>query len=613
MSDSSVPHSAPRRWDAPFDPGLTSKLVSSLLLAPQSPDKLPEEEAQILRTLNRIREAPALKDIDPARFPTHLPLDGILLNDARVLTKNKNEIIVREGDYGNSAFVILHGSATLIADRLPGDMLGRGRREKKGVLAAVKGALRRKGIPEARKHHTQRHQATSPEDQSPRIFLQDAPMVLEHNRTHQIHTGELFGEIAALGRCPRNATIIAAEDDTEILEIRWQGLRDLMSFAPEFKEYVEERYRTYGLRPLLEAVDVIRGLDPTRVDRLVEKTRVERHGRFDWYGTYQQILSASSPSDRLENEPMILQESDYINGLIIVRGGFIRVSHRYHDGERTIAYLGMGQTYGLTELIHNSAHPDDIIPSHHSLRAIGYVDLLVIPSHLVEEHIIPHLSPEEIEQHRESLMAWRHTGGMDSSPRGHLQAREQLGPGIMEFLMDKRTINGSSAMLINLDRCTRCDDCVRACASTHDGNPRFIRYGDTREGIQVTQACLHCHDPICMIPCPTGAIHREDSGEVVINDSTCIGCSSCASNCPYDNIQMVEIRDKNDLPQFPVHTTEDGDHSNLFSEGALKRATKCDLCHDQKAGPACIRACPHDALERFNMQDIDSVAQWLSR
>ena len=60
-------------------------------------------------------------------------------------------------------------------------------------------------------------------------------------------------------------------------------------------------------------------------------------------------------------------------------------------------------------------------------------------------------------------------------------------------------------------------------------------------------------------------------------------------------------------------TTDDGERSDLFSEGALKRATKCDLCHDQKAGPACIRACPHDALERFNMQDIDSVAQWLSR
>jgi Fe-S-cluster-containing dehydrogenase component len=200
------------------------------------------------------------------------------------------------------------------------------------------------------------------------------------------------------------------------------------------------------------------------------------------------------------------------------------------------------------------------------------------------------------------------SGGMEA-----LKASDRLGPGVLEFLMDKRTINGSAAMLIDLDRCTRCDDCVRACASTHDGNPRFIRYGDRDRSIQVTQACLHCHDPICMIPCPTGAIHREESGEVVINDNTCIGCSACADNCPYDNIQMVEIRDEKGAPQFPSRESATRGLVDDTSQGTLRRATKCDLCYDQLAGPACVRACPHDALERFDMQNLKALDRWLAR
>ena len=613
MSTELTSPSIPQRWDSPFDSLLAPEIIALLLQDAPLPEELPDEAVRALQMLIRVKSAPALAGIDPTRFPQHLPLDGILLNDARLLTKDINEIIIREGDYGNSAFVILRGSVTLIADNLPAHLLGRGSREGKGFMAMIKGALRRKGDPEARVHHTERFEAGSDQGDAPSIFLQDVPRVLDGSRTHTIHAGEMFGEIAALGRCPRNATIISAEANTEILEIRWQGLRDLMSFAPEFKEHVEDRYRQFGLRPLLQGLEIIRRLDPAHVETLVQETRFERHGRFDWYGTYQKLLSASSAADRLRNEPMILMESDYINGLMIVRGGFVRVSHSHHGGEKTISYLGMGQTYGLTEILHNHAHPDEIIPAQHSLRAIGYVDILVIPTHLVEECIIPSMTPSEVAEHSRPLRTQSETDDLALSDHSTLDARERLGPGMMDFLMDKRTINGSAAMLIDLDRCTRCDDCVQACASTHDGNPRFIRYGDHQEGVQVAQACLHCHDPICMIPCPTGAIHRKDTGEVVINDSTCIGCSSCASNCPYDNIQMVEIRDEHGLPQFPSHHEQDGGRLNLFSEGSLKRATKCDLCFDQKAGPACVRACPHDALQRFDMQDIDSIAQWLSR
>jgi Fe-S-cluster-containing dehydrogenase component len=119
----------------------------------------------------------------------------------------------------------------------------------------------------------------------------------------------------------------------------------------------------------------------------------------------------------------------------------------------------------------------------------------------------------------------------------------------------------------------------------------------------VAQACMHCVDPVCMIGCPTGAIGRDaTSGLVMINDRTCIGCGVCAHSCPYDNIQMVEIRDRRGAPLIDAATRQ-----------PIAKATKCDLCADLPGGPACQRACPHDALVRMDLGNLGEIAQWASR
>ena len=106
-----------------------------------------------------------------------------------------------------------------------------------------------------------------------------------------------------------------------------------------------------------------------------------------------------------------------------------------------------------------------------------------------------------------------------------------------------------------------------------------------------------------MIGCPTGAIHRErKSGQVVINDLTCIGCATCANSCPYDNIRMVSIRDRGGAFILTESTNV-----------PLEKATKCDLCIDQLGGPACARACPHDALKRVDMHDTNALVDWINR
>jgi Fe-S-cluster-containing hydrogenase component 2/CRP-like cAMP-binding protein len=102
-------------------------------------------------------------------------------------------------------------------------------------------------------------------------------------------------------------------------------------------------------------------------------------------------------------------------------------------------------------------------------------------------------------------------------------------------------IQGQKVMLIDLDRCTRCGDCVRACASVHaDGLPRLMVGGPRFGRYLVPTTCRACLDPVCLIGCPVGAIHRGSNREIVI-ENWCIGCSLCADNCPYGSIRMQDV------------------------------------------------------------------------
>jgi Fe-S-cluster-containing hydrogenase component 2 len=161
--------------------------------------------------------------------------------------------------------------------------------------------------------------------------------------------------------------------------------------------------------------------------------------------------------------------------------------------------------------------------------------------------------------------------------------------GSLSAAMDAGLINGESVLLIDLTTCTRCDDCVRACADTHGGTPRFVREGVRVSHYSVPTACYQCSDPVCMIGCPTGAISRPlGTREVVINADTCIGCHRCVNGCPWHNIVPV-----------PYDSRTLGRRIEL--------ATKCDLCVGRGAGPACVQMCPHGSAVRVDPRDPESI------
>jgi Fe-S-cluster-containing dehydrogenase component/CRP-like cAMP-binding protein len=426
--------------------------------------------------------------------------------------------------------------------------------------------------------------------------LQDIPRVMDLDAMATLHPGELFGELSALTRTPRSATVFA-DGQARLIEIRWQGLRDLMRFDPQLKQHVERLYRTHSLETHLRELPLFAQLPDESLQHVVEAAEFETYGNFDWQNKFEG-LRREAIAERILGEPSVAERGEYINGLILIRNGFARVCRKEENGYRTVAYLGKGQSFGWRELVH-MRRTGAIVPWQLSLRAVGYLDIIRIPTSLVESHVLPHVPTDQLPAPLPTEPL-----SLSSGKDRRLESRaETLDTPMLEFLVEERFINGTQAMLIDLNRCTRCDDCVRACAATHDGNPRFVRQGTRHEQYLIANACMHCADPVCMIGCPTGAISRHTTeGVVTINDNTCIGCSTCANSCPYHNIQMVEVRDDRGRPYIDRER-------NL----PIVKATKCDLCVEQLGGPACQRACPHDALIRIDLTTADPIKSFMHR
>jgi Fe-S-cluster-containing dehydrogenase component/CRP-like cAMP-binding protein len=154
-----------------------------------------------------------------------------------------------------------------------------------------------------------------------------------------------------------------------------------------------------------------------------------------------------------------------------------------------------------------------------------------------------------------------------------------------------------SLLVIDQNACVRCGHCAWACASTHgDGIARFERIGPTWDvrledhtvPLLLPNACQHCASPSCLSDCPTGAIVRDGAGDVRIREDLCIGCGACAKACPWENIRIVPRAGAKQKAEASIAVVD------------RQVAVKCDLCQPLEAGPACVRACPVEAIARVN-------------
>ncbi len=148
-------------------------------------------------------------------------------------------------------------------------------------------------------------------------------------------------------------------------------------------------------------------------------------------------------------------------------------------------------------------------------------------------------------------------------------------------------VQGQKLMLIDLEKCTRCDECVKACIATHDdGRSRLYLDGPRYGKYLVPTSCRACLDPVCMIPCPVGSIRRGDNNQIVI-ESWCIGCEACANQCPYGSIQMGDI---GVIPEgamgWLVAPLDSPEADPRAAKGWQPRQTPLTIDRDHPAAPA---------------------------
>ncbi|MGH8120003.1 MAG: DmsC/YnfH family molybdoenzyme membrane anchor subunit, partial [Gammaproteobacteria bacterium] len=133
------------------------------------------------------------------------------------------------------------------------------------------------------------------------------------------------------------------------------------------------------------------------------------------------------------------------------------------------------------------------------------------------------------------------------------------------------------------DNCIGCHACEAACSEKNNLPPhlsfRSVGYieGGTYPAftrMNISMACNHCDDPVCLKGCPTRAYTKHpEYGAVLQDPDICFGCGYCTWVCPYNAPQLDPV------------------------EGHVQ---KCNMCVDRlEAGlkPACVSACVGNALD----------------
>jgi len=140
------------------------------------------------------------------------------------------------------------------------------------------------------------------------------------------------------------------------------------------------------------------------------------------------------------------------------------------------------------------------------------------------------------------------------------------------------------------DNCIACHACEAACSEKND-NPAHLAFrsvgyveGGTYPAyarMNISMACNHCDNPVCLKGCPTRAYTKfAEYGAVLQDPDICFGCGYCTWVCPYNAPQLDPIKGQ---------------------------VSKCNMCVDRlEVGlkPACVSACLGGALEFGVIENI---------
>ena len=387
-----------------------------------------------------------------------------------------------------------------------------------------------------------------------------------------LDTGNFFGELGLISGRRRSATVRAAE-------------RCIL---------VETPRRT--MLKLLASVDSVRKeLDLVALRRAVRKYVAPEVTEADLTG-----LIEGSQIRHYKAGDALFNEGDKSDGLYLIRKGSVMVSRTLGGRDVVLSYVSAGNYVGEMALVLDA-------PRSATVRAAVPTEAIVLMASKVTELMAASTAVR---------------GKLDDQYLARMQANQamtsnQASGNLISFLLQQGVGEATDVLLIDESLCIRCDNCEKACASTHAGTSRLDREaGPTYDNLHVPTSCRHCEHPHCMKDCPPDAIRRSPGGEVYITDA-CIGCGNCEKNCPYGVIQMAPVGEKRGIQSLwawlflglghepgvakPKAGKPGADKDKDKKKAtAIKKAVKCDMCRDISSGPACVRACPTGAALRIS-------------
>jgi len=155
-------------------------------------------------------------------------------------------------------------------------------------------------------------------------------------------------------------------------------------------------------------------------------------------------------------------------------------------------------------------------------------------------------------------------------------------------------------MVIDLNRCDGCGDCVRGCQQIHnvpEGQEWITIYktvDDEGNEHPFPRPCMQCDNPPCVFVCPVGATYATEDGVVLTDHDICIGCRYCMAACPYN----ARYFNWGGNPEFTPaeRAAYSPEHPVVHRRGTVE---KCMFCiHRTPDGrlPECVATCPKGAM-----------------
>ncbi len=457
-------------------------------------------------------------------FPfVNVPKSYLIWNEGAVRerTYQPGEILCEQGDYGNTAYILKSGKFE-IYEREKNQI-----EEPAGWLGWLTGRKRMRKVEDFGER---------------RVVL--GPEVT------------ILGELGCLTHQPRTSTIRVAEESV-VYEIT-RNLLDMVQRSKIGREVLDLIYTRNSIRSSLAKNRLLRGMDGKVLNDIVNLLNT----------------NPDNPSDtakllRVEPGKSIVAEGAESGGFYMLRLGTVKVARKGDGGEVILATLSAANYdyFGEGTLLEGGVRSA-------SVTALDPVEVVSLSPSLF--YTMTAKFPELEARLRDSMAAIRTAAGAKKKRHVHDEhLTDYLNLGLYQ---------GQNLFVLDLKSCTRCDECTRACADSHDdGFSRLLREGLRFGEYLVAASCRSCHKPYCMDGCPVDAIHRSGTDLQIKIDSHCITCGLCEKNCPYGAIQIPE---KDEYPN---------------------RAVNCDKCQDlvpEGADPFCVAACPHGAAIRINGPDL---------